>query len=198
MYLLTFQVRANTGEYDFNCFSQAITITKSNAVAYTYDPTQAPNYILKYEGDYSAIDPEEIKASVYNYMYGYNVTVAGVSTYSGSVYITFYSPSSSQSLMDTLTAQGLPVSTHLVFVYASINNRVINCTDCIIVVETQATSTQQSASAAAAQVTVAIGAIVGGVVGGLVAVVVALIAFLGIRGYQKTSNQFGVVGWLIC
>jgi len=183
MYLLTFQVRTRSADYDFNCFSQAITITKPSAPAFTYDPTQAPNYILKYDGDYSAIEPEEIKANVYNFMSAYDVTVAGVATYSGSVYVTFYSPSSSQSLMDTLVAQGLPVSTHLVFVYASINNKIVNCTDCIIVVET-ATS-----AAKAAEKAVAMGAIVGGVVGGVCALLVAVVAFLGFREYQKTSKS---------
>ena len=140
MYLLTFRVYTSSGEYDFNCFSQAITVKLANIALPTYDASSPPNYVLKYEGDYNAIEPEEVKANVYNFMTGYNISVAGVNTYSGSVYITFYSDDSSSSLIDTLVAAGLTVDPNLVYSYASINNTVINCTNCVITTATTTTA----------------------------------------------------------
>lgn len=97
------------------------------------------------------IEPNEVKANVYNFMSGYNISLAGVTVYSGSVYISFYSGSSSNSLIDTLIAAGLTVDPNLQFSYASINDYIVNCTNCVITV---ATTTSATTAAALSQETV--------------------------------------------
>lgn len=53
MYLVTFNVfTPDNTKYNFNCFSNAITVETS---VESYDASLPPNYVLKYEGDYSAI-----------------------------------------------------------------------------------------------------------------------------------------------
>lgn len=69
-------------------------------------------------------------------MSGYNISVAGLSVNSGSVYISFYSESSSSSLIDTLIAAGLNVDPNLQFSYASIDDQILNCTNCVIATQT--------------------------------------------------------------
>ena len=117
MYVLTFSVLTTNNEYSFSCFSKYIEVTSKTV---NYDSTQAPNYVLKYEGDINSINEAEVTANVYNYMLIYNVSVAGVSVTSGSVYITFYSNDGSNALINSLVTAGLSVDPNLVFSYASI------------------------------------------------------------------------------
>lgn len=176
MYVLTFAVKTLNNEYSFSCFSKYIEI---RAAALTYDATQAPNYVLKYEGDFNKINAAEVAANVYNYMAGYNVSVAGVSVVSGSVYITFYSSDSSTNLIDTLLAAGLAVDPNLVYSYASINDQIINCTNCVVATTAQPDSDDDDISH------IAVGAIVGGLLGGIAALIVVFVSMLGYKEYKK-------------
>ncbi len=138
MYLLAFNVRTRGNEFNFKCLSKKITVKQAGVPLPTFkaDPQMTslpPNYILKFEGDYSTIVPEEVKANLYNFMAGYNVSVAGIRAYSGSVYVSFYSDSASSSLVDIIASKGLEVDSNLRFAYATINDGVITCTSCTVV-----------------------------------------------------------------
>ena len=152
MYLLKFSVYTSNSDYNFTCFSQSITILHSTQTLPTYTAGTAPNYLLKFAGNYSAIEPEEVKANVYNFMSINNVGVGGITVYSGSVYVAFYSSDSSSTLNSLLSTSGLTIDPTLKFAYATIFGQTINCTNCsstLVVVgniadSTVATTTQSS------------------------------------------------------
>lgn len=178
MYLLTFNVSTANDEYNFACVSNAITVTTA---APTYDVTLPPNYVIKYEGDYNAIDPNEIKANVYNFMTAYNISVAGVNTYSGSVYVTFYSSDFSSSLSDSLGTRGLSVDPNLRFSYASFNSIIINCTNCSVQIV-------QSDADAGLSGHAIIGICVGAGIAALFILVGLIVVIYGIRELTRISK----------
>ena len=146
MYLLTFNVfTPNSTKNNFKCFSKAITVAPSIP---SYDPTSPPNYLFKFIGDINQIgklfsilkqflnwfnlnfirfnkDTGEVKANAYNFFVSHNVNVAGISVFSGSVYITFYSDDTSTTLYETLVASGLAIDPNLKYSYASINDNIL-------------------------------------------------------------------------
>lgn len=85
------------------------------------------------------LEPEEAKANMYNYMSMYNITARNIQALKGSVYITFYSSSSSSNLISSLIAAGVSIDPNLSYSYASINDMVLNCTNCILTVATTTT-----------------------------------------------------------
>lgn len=178
MYLLTFNVSTANDEYNFACFSNAITVT---TVVPTYDVTLPPNYVIKYEGDYNVIDPNEVKANVYNFMRDYNISVAGVNTYSGSVYVTFYSSDFSSSLSDSLSTRGLSVDPNLRFSYASFNSIIINCTNCSVQI------VQSDANAGLSRHAI-IGISVGAGIAALFILAGLTVVIYGIREFMKISK----------
>ncbi len=141
MYLLAFNVKTAGNEFNFKCISKQIIIKEKGVdlPTYTADPTLTtePNYILKFEGDYSEIVPGEVKANLYNFMANYNIDVSGITVYSGSVYTSFYSDSTSSSLINTLTTRGVELDSKLRFSHATVNDRVVSCTSCTIIVQEQ-------------------------------------------------------------
>lgn len=147
MYLLSIIVATSGNEYSSQCYSNSIQI-KEKTVAISYDSSTQPDYIIKFNGSYSSINPAEIKASVYNYMASYGLKIGGMSCYAGSVYVAFYSTDSNLSLIDTLLAQGINVSSSLVFVSAAIGTTIITCTNCTIVIINSATSATNAVAAA--------------------------------------------------
>ena len=130
MYLLKFSVYTSNHDYNFTCLSQSITILHSTQTLPTYTVGSNPDYLLKFEGNYSNIEPEEIKASVYNYMNMNNVGVAGITVYSGSVYVVFYSSDTSSAVNNLLSTTGLKIDSTLQFAYATIFDETLNCTNC--------------------------------------------------------------------
>ena len=130
MYLLKFSVYTSNLDYNFTCFSQSITILHPTQTLPTYTPGTAPSYVLKFAGNYSEIEPDEVKANVYNFMSMHNVGVGGITVYSGSVYVTFYSSDSSTTVNSVLSTSGLIIDPTLKFAYATIFGITINCTDC--------------------------------------------------------------------
>jgi len=119
----------------------------------------------------------EVQANAYNFFASHDIRVGGIMVYSGSVYVSFYSDDTSSNLTDTLTANGLELDSSLKFKTATINDQVLNCTNCVIVVVPSASATT-AASALSQQtiVGIAVGAIVGGVIGGLAAAAVIFVA----------------------
>lgn len=70
-------------------------------------------------------DTGEVKANAYNFFVSHNVNVAGISVFSGSVYITFYSDDTLTTLYKTLVASGLAIDPNLKYSYASINENIL-------------------------------------------------------------------------
>ena len=130
MYMLIFQVGTTNKNYNFNCFSNEITILKTGTSLQSYVVGSPPNYILKFNGNYSNIVPGEVHSKVYNLMSAYNVSVAGITSYSGSVMITFYSTDISGSLLSQIVSGGINLGSDLTFSQLSLNNVVYNCTTC--------------------------------------------------------------------
>lgn len=134
MYLLKFTVNTIDDEYNFDCFSKAITVKDETQKAAEYSTEYAPNYILKFEGDYDQIEPEEVKANVYNYISQYNIRFGGLQIHKGSVYVSFYSSDSDSNLVNDLNSGGLTIDPKLTFVYANIDNSILSCTNCQVAV----------------------------------------------------------------
>ena len=133
MYILVFSVYSTNGEYSFKCLSKSITVTAADDIAMSYSTNSAPEYIIKFEGEYDSIDGDEVKANVYNFMLGYNIGIGNIQVYQGSVYVSFYSSEFNSNLTDTLIASGLTVDPNLSFSYANINGETIGCTNCVSV-----------------------------------------------------------------
>ncbi len=132
MYLLSLNVFTTNSEYNSTCYSNLITVLGSADSVQTYDQTAKPDYILTFAGNYSAINPNEIVANVYNFIKRYGLSVNGISSYAGSVIVTFYSTDSNPSLIKALTSSGVNVSTGLNFVSVQVNGITYNCTNCIV------------------------------------------------------------------
>ncbi len=127
MYLLTINVYTNSHEYNLNCYSNAIQIISAKATLPTYDSTSQPDYILKFNGSYSSIVPSEIQASVYNYISKYGISMAGMSCYSGSVHVSFYSSNTNKVLISSLITSGITVSTSLTFNSITVGSTTYTC-----------------------------------------------------------------------
>ena len=179
MYVLAIRVYTTDNLYSSQCYSNPIQIIKSS-VQISYDSTTTPDYIIKFNGSYNSINPAEIKANVYNYMSNYNLTIGGISCYSGSVYVSFYSSDINAALITSLISSGLIVSTSLSFQSITVGSVTYSCSNCTIVIQdTGSTSASSSASS------IAIGAILGALVAGLI-----ILALL-VSGYcflKKISN----------
>lgn len=146
MYLLSVSVSTTNNEFSSQCFSKPIQIKAATAVIPSFDSGTQPEYIIKFNGSYSSINPAEIKANVYNYISNHGVNIGGMSCYAGSVYVTFYSSDSSSTLVSSLISAGLNISSSLAFVSASINGNTYTCTNCTIVSITSDSSSSNSNS----------------------------------------------------
>ena len=140
MYLLTFNLTTDDDLYNFDCYSNLITISDADTSPATYSTDFPPNYILKFEGNFVSIEENAVKASIYNYLVNKSVSLSDMSLYSGSVYASGYSSAVSTSLMNDLSSSGLPIGLELKFLYASVNSFIINfgyltvnCTNCSII-----------------------------------------------------------------
>ena len=174
MYLLTLNVNTSDASYKFDCFSKTIEIIRKGETLESYDANLPPNYVFKYEGDFDKIEPAEVKANMYNYMSSYNITARNIEAVAGSVYITFYSSGSNSDLINSLIAAGVSIDPNLVYSYASINDNVVNCTNCVIVETTTETP-------------VIVGSIVGGVIGAVAASAIILIGLFGYKEFKKVK-----------
>lgn len=132
MYLLTFNLRTENDLYNFDCYSNSITITEPNTSQAFYSTDFPPNFILKFEGNFADIEENAVKASIYNFLVNYSISLNEMSLYSGSVYASGYTTQVSASLTSDLSRSGLSIGSDLKFVYASINDFLVNCTNCII------------------------------------------------------------------
>ena len=133
MYVINIEVNTLGNEYTLKCLSNPIQIIKSTTQI-SYDSSQKPDYLVKFNGDYNSIEPSEIKANVYNYFSNYNITVGGISSYSGSVYVVFYSTDTNTALITELVSNGLVVSPNLKFASITIGSVTYNCTNCTITI----------------------------------------------------------------
>ena len=88
-------------------------------------------------------EPEEIKANMYNFMTKYDIIVQNIKALPGSVYVTFYSSDTSSNLVDVLSSSGVDIDPKLKYTYASINDQIVNCTNCILVTSTEPNSNTQ-------------------------------------------------------
>lgn len=130
MYLILFKVFTNNKEYSSECFSNPITIKSATAVTTSSTTGTQPDYLLKFNGNYSSINPNEIMANVYNYMSSFNLEIKDISCYSGSVYVAIYSSDYSSTLLKSLATNGLNISSSLVFVSALVDGNTYQCTNC--------------------------------------------------------------------
>lgn len=110
----------------------------------TYSTNEAPNYIVKFEGNINNTVTEEVKANTYNYFSQNDISIGGIQIYEGSVYVSFYSSSSNPALINSLAASGLTVDPNLSFSYVSIDGTLITCTDCSIYTGTNTGTTTVS------------------------------------------------------
>jgi hypothetical protein len=132
MYLIRFKIWSSNDEFEFMCFSKVITVVDTLS-ALDYSTDTPPNYVLKFDGDYSEIDVSSVKANLFNFMLNYGVLMAGMNVYSGSVYVSGYSSGISNNITDLLTASGLEIDPRLSFSYISVNDQLFNCTNCVLV-----------------------------------------------------------------
>ena len=139
MYILTFSISSSDNSFVFNCYSKTIMIVNELSQA-TYSPNVPPNYIFKFDGDYSAIDVDNAKSNIFNFALKYGVVLAGLEAYSGSVYISGHSSTASSNMSSLLASSGVVIDPNMRFTYISVNDVLINCTNCAIVVQTPATS----------------------------------------------------------
>lgn len=65
-------------------------------------------------------------------MAGYDIQAQNIQAIPGSVYITFYSSDTSSTLIDALIAAGVNIDPNLQYSYASINDMILNCTNCVV------------------------------------------------------------------
>lgn len=208
MYLISIKVFTPNQEYNLNCYSNPITIRSSTVQAQTYDSSSTPDYSIKFDGNYSAINPNEIIANVYNYINSYGVNVNGIKAYAGSVYVVFYSSDSNPTLINTLIAQGINVSSALKFVSASVNGVTYTCSNCSSIIinannnsvsidtnsnaNSNINSNSNSDSAVinsqVVSAAVSTGVIVGAVVGGIALIIGIIFGYLGYMKLKKMSN----------
>lgn len=134
MYLISITVATLNNEFNLQCYSNLIQIVKSISLLKTYSTDTEPDYTLKFNGNYNEINPDEIKASVYNYISNYGINIAGINAYAGSVIVTFYSDDTSAGLLNQLISSGLNVSSSLTFVSITSGGQTFTCTNCTIVV----------------------------------------------------------------
>jgi hypothetical protein len=213
MYIILISVSTTGHEYKSQCYSNPIQIIKGSIPS--YDKTTQPDYTLKFVGNYSSINPAEIKANVYNYFAMNGISLAGMSSYSGSVYITFYSLNRNTTLINALISNGLNISSSLTFSSINVDGSTYTCTNCIVTIINTNTNNNNNnnnsnttnntifiinnnnaggssggnsnliSTNSDSNKSVSVGAIVGGVIGGC-----SLIAFLIIsfKYYQHTSK----------
>jgi hypothetical protein len=132
MYIILISVSTTDHEYKSQCYSNPIQIISGSIPS--YDKTTQPDYILKFNGNYSSINPAEIKANVYNYFAMNGISLAGMSSYSGSVYITFYSLNRNTTLINALISNGLNISSSLAFSSIHVDGSTYTCTNCIVTI----------------------------------------------------------------
>ena len=198
MYLISITVASTNNEYSLQCYSNLIQIKQAKAVLKSYSSEVEPDYVLKFNGNYSQIDPNEIKANIYNYISDYGVNIAGITSYPGSVFVAFYSDDSSDTLINQLIAAGINISSSLTFVSISLNGNTFICSNCsnsVIIISNANTTTTTTVAAASTVVknevltiAVSIGAIVGGVIGGVVLITALVFGFIGYKKFAKISN----------
>lgn len=133
MYFISILVYSTNNDYNLKCYSNAIQIISAIGMLPTYDSTSQPDYTIKFNGQFSSINPVEIKTKVYNYMTTYGINIGGIKCYAGSVIVAFYSTDTNTQLINSLTSGGLNISSNLVFVSANIGGTMYNCTNCIII-----------------------------------------------------------------
>ena len=134
----------------------------------------------------------------------------GIKAYAGSVYVVFYSSDSNPTLINTLIAQGINVSSALKFVSASVNGVTYTCSNCssiIIIINANnnsvsidtnsntnsninSNSNSDSAVINSQVVSAAVstGVIVGAVVGGIALIIGIIFGYLGYMKLKKMSN----------
>lgn len=147
MYLLSISVKSSqVNLFNTQCYSNPIRVVKMpnssiNSLNSTIIPTTNNNYVLKFKATDSSIsftseDTNKIKASIYNYMETFNISVFnleftstnGILSSSGSrllraqadiITLTFNSYNSNPTFINSLSK--LNISDTLVFVSATIN-----------------------------------------------------------------------------
>lgn len=145
MYVIRIQVNTLDNDYNLQCLSNPIQIKKSTTLI-SYDSSLQPDYMLKFNGDYNSIEPSDIKANVYNYFANNNITVGGISSYSGSVIVVFYSSDSNPVVISSLASSGLTISPNLTFASITVGSTTYTCTNCTVVVINTNTNSNNSNS----------------------------------------------------
>ena len=107
-----------------------LTETSTKSVSISYRRIKLVIIILSGSFFLSRKDVAEVQANAYNFFASHDIRVGGIMVYSGSVYVSFYSDDTSSNLTDTLTANGLELDSSLKFKTATINDQVLNCTNC--------------------------------------------------------------------
>ncbi len=133
MYLIRFKISSSDSEFDFTCFSKVITVVEKLSDL-TYSTDLPPNYIVRFNGNYSAVDDRSVRASFFNFMLGHGVIMAGINVYKGSVYVSGYSSQYSLDMTRELESSGITIDQRLGFDYMIVNDvQIINCSGCVII-----------------------------------------------------------------
>ncbi len=173
MYLLSVRVYTTGNEFTSQCYSNPITVVKSLT---SLTNSLKPNYLLKYQGDFSSLTPQnksEIQANTFNFMSMNNITVNNIQIYSGSVYIVFFSADNNTELINELAKRGLTISTLISFDSITVNGDTFICWDC------QLSSTVWTSDSNGNN----LAAIVGGTIGG--GVFLMIVIWFVCNGYKQ-------------
>ncbi len=192
MYIVKFAVASTSNIYAFTCFSKTITVQDTDSSTDSSASSGLPpNFIFKFDGDLTVINSVLVKANLFNYVHSSGVTLSGMEVYSGSVYLSGYSTENPSSLINRLSSSGVTIDSGLSFVYLSVNDALVRCSECVILVSQTTESADEEETKKKEVVEIAIGAIVGGTIGGLVAVLFIILGVIALKKFKK--SQRGII-----
>lgn len=132
MYLIKFNVSTNDNSYNSECYSNLITIKQADSTTDVSSPNSSPDYLLKFKGNFSSINPNEIVANVYNYVTNFNLKIQNITCYAGSVYVAIFSSNYNPDLLTSLSTSGLNISSSLTYASVTFDGTTFSCVNCSI------------------------------------------------------------------
>lgn len=189
MYLLSIQIYSERREFTSQCFSNTITVSKKLASS----SSSSPNYKFKFSKTNSSVtlgtnEKNQIKASIYNCMSNYNISVTGIQlsdsdsrrkrdSSSSSLVVMFFSTDSNSALSSALSS--LNVSSYIVFSSATING----------VTYGSSSSSSSSSSSLSLTSSISIGLIIGCVIGSIILIGLLVFGYFGLKEFKKLQMR---------
>ena len=134
MYLFHLSITTTDNAMSSSCYSNPLIVKGASYTLPTYTAGSAPTHILKFNGNYSSIVPEIMQACVYNFASGYGVAMSGMSVYSGSIYVSYYTDTTSTSYLNAIASGGISVSGAGTLTTYTVDGTTYTCTGCTMVV----------------------------------------------------------------